>query len=103
MGGFQRLSGFEEFELVGQVVGVAGLRYYRRFAYDQLFGKEAFLGASLEHGGAYADWSDLGGDVGFVAGSGFAGLQTSLGPLILGVGAAEGGQFSTTLTLGTRF
>lgn len=103
VGGFQRLSGFEEFELIGQVVGVAGLRYYRRFAYDQLFGKEAFFGGSVEYGGAYDAWGDLGGAGSFVAGSVFGGLQTSLGPLILGFGAAEGGQFSATLTLGTRF
>jgi len=103
VGGFQRLSGFEAFELIGQVVGVAGLRYYRRFAYDQLFGKEAFFGGSLEYGGAYASWGDLGMDGSFVAGSVFGGLQTSLGPLILGIGAAEGGQFSATLTLGPRF
>ncbi len=103
IGGFQRLSGFDENELVGQVVGVAGLRYYRRFAYDQLFGKEAFFGGSLEYGGAYEGWDDVGGEASFFAGSVFAGLETSLGPLTLGVGAAEGGQLSATLTLGARF
>lgn len=103
IGGFQRLSGFEEGELIGEVVGVAGLRYYRRFQYDTLFGKQAFFGGSLEYGGAYQSWSDLGRDGSFVAGSLFAGLETSLGPLILGLGAAETGQFSATLTLGARF
>jgi len=103
IGGFQRLSGFDERELIGEVVGVAGLRAYRRFAYDTLFGKQAFLGGSLEYGGAYADFGELGGDGSFVAGSVFAGLETSLGPLILGFGAAESGQFSATLSLGSRF
>ncbi|MEO1532698.1 MAG: hypothetical protein AAFU72_11055, partial [Pseudomonadota bacterium] len=103
IGGFQRLSGFEDGELVGEVVGVAGLRYYRRVPYDTLFGKEAFFGGSVEYGGAYEDWSDVGGEGSFVAGSLFAGIQTSLGPLILGVGAAETGQYSATLTLGSRF
>ncbi|MGF1444813.1 MAG: patatin-like phospholipase family protein [Pikeienuella sp.] len=103
IGGFQRLSGFEEGELIGQVVGVAGLRYYRRFEYDTLFGKEAFAGGSIEYGGAYEDWDDLGGDGSFVAGSLFAGLETSLGPVIFGIGAAETGQYSATLTLGARF
>ncbi|MEM9148380.1 MAG: hypothetical protein AAGC57_19625, partial [Pseudomonadota bacterium] len=39
----------------------------------------------------------------FYAGSMFAGIETSLGPLVLGFGAAETGQFSATLTLGARF
>ncbi len=103
IGGFQRLSGFDDGELIGRVVGVGGLRYYRRFAYDQLFGKEAFLGGSVEYGGAYDGWGDLGGEGSYAAGSLFAGIETSLGPLVIGFGAAETGQFSTTLTLGTRF
>ena len=103
IGGFQRLSGFEEGELVGNVAGVMGLRYYYRFPFDTLFGKEAFLGGSAEYGGAYSGWDEVGGDNSFVAGSLFAGIETSLGPFILGFGAAETGQFSATLTLGTRF
>ncbi|MEL6264919.1 MAG: patatin-like phospholipase family protein [Pseudomonadota bacterium] len=103
IGGFQRLSGFEEGELIGSVVGVAGLRYYYRFPFDSLFGKEAFLGGGGEYGGAYASWGDLGQEGSFVAGSLFAGIETSLGPLILGFGMAETGQYAGTLTLGTRF
>jgi len=103
IGGFQQLSGFEEGELIGEVVGVAGLRAYRRIPYDTLFGKEAFFGGSIEYGGAYESWSDLAGEGSFLAGSIFAGIQTSLGPLMLGFGMAESGQFATTLTLGARF
>lgn len=103
IGGFQRLSGFDEGELIGTVVGVAGLRYYYRFPYDTLFGKEAFLGGSAEYGGAYPGWDGIGREGSYVAGALFAGIETSLGPLILGFGAAETGQFSATLTLGTRF
>ncbi len=103
IGGFQRLSGFEQGELIGEVVGLVGLRYYRRFRFDTLFGKEAFLGGSLEYGGAYSGWDEVGGEGSFVAGSVFAGIQTSLGPLILGFGTAETGQYSGTLTLGVRF
>ncbi|MGF1502219.1 MAG: patatin-like phospholipase family protein [Paracoccaceae bacterium] len=103
IGGFQRLSGFENGELIGNVVGVIGIRYYRRFGFDTLFGKETFIGASAEYGGAYADWEDVGRDGSFLAGSLFAGVETSLGPVILGFGAAETGQFSATLSLGARF
>lgn len=103
IGGFQRLSGFEQNELIGAVVGVAGLRYYHRFLYDTLFGKEAFLGGSIEYGGAYADWGDVLGDGSFVAGSVFAGIETSFGPLMVGFGTADSGQYSVTFTLGARF
>lgn len=103
LGGFQRLSGFSENALFGNVVGMGGLRYYRRFGFDSPFGREAFAGASAEYGGAWADWSDVGVQGAYAAGSVFAGVQTIFGPLIFGVGFAETGQFSLTLGLGARF
>ncbi|MEL6475753.1 MAG: patatin-like phospholipase family protein [Pseudomonadota bacterium] len=103
IGGFQDLSGFAEGELVGNVVALAGLRYYRRFGFESPFGKEAFAGGSVEFGGAFEDWRDIGFDGGFLAGSLFAGVQTPFGPLILGFGAAEQGQFTGTLNLGVTF
>ena len=103
IGGFQRLSGLAEGELLGNVAALAGLRYYRRFGFESPFGSEAFAGVSLEYGGAFADWEDVGGDGSFVAGALFAGVQTPLGPLMLGFGAAEQGQYATTLSLGFRF
>ncbi|MEM7211626.1 MAG: patatin-like phospholipase family protein [Pseudomonadota bacterium] len=103
IGGFQRLSGLAEGELLGNVVALAGLRYYRRFGLESPFGDEAFAGASLEYGGAFADWDQVGGDGSFVAGSLFAGVQTPFGPLMVGVGSAEQGQFASTISLGFRF
>ncbi|MEM9139497.1 MAG: patatin-like phospholipase family protein, partial [Pseudomonadota bacterium] len=72
-GGFQNLSGLAENELLGNVTALAGLRYYRRFGFEHPFGQEAFAGGSLEFGGAFADWNDVGNDGGFLAGSLFAG------------------------------
>lgn len=103
IGGFQKLSGLSENELLGNVTAMAGLRYYRRFGFEHPFGKEAFAGASLEFGGAFANWDQIGNTGGFLAGSVFAGIQTPFGPLILGIGAAEQGQYAGTLNLGFRF
>ena len=103
IGGFQNISGLSEGELLGNVTALAGLRYYRRFGFEHPFGKEAFAGVSLEFGGAFADWNQIGNDGGFLAGSLFAGIQTPFGPFILGFGAAEQGQYAGTLNLGFRF
>ena len=103
IGGFQNLSGLAQGELLGNVTALAGLRYYRRFGFESPFGSEAFAGASLEFGGAFADWDEIGNTGGFLAGAVFAGVQTPFGPLILGLGAAEQGQFAGTLNLGFRF
>ncbi|MEO1493407.1 MAG: patatin-like phospholipase family protein [Pseudomonadota bacterium] len=103
IGGFQNLSGLAEGELLGNVTALVGLRYYRRFGFEHPFGKEAFAGASLEFGGAFDDWDEIGNKGGFLAGAIFAGVQTPFGPLILGFGAAEQGQYAATLNLGFRF
>ena len=103
IGGFQNLSGLAEGELVGNVTALVGLRYYRRFGFESPFGSEAFAGVSLEYGGAFADWDQVGNNGGFLAGSLFAGVQTPFGPLILGIGAAEQGQYSGVLNLGFQF
>ena len=104
IGGFPRLPGFEENELVGNVVGVGGLRYYRRTSIIPFFGRDAFVGGSLSYGGAYESWGDVvDKDGGFVSTSLFAGIETSFGPAILSFGAAEQGQFAASFTLGARF
>ena len=82
---------------------MGGIRYYRRFGFESPFGNEAFAGFSLEYGGAYADWDQVGGDGSFVAGALFAGVQTPFGPLMLGLGTAEQGQYAGTISLGFRF
>ena len=103
IGGFQRLSGLAQDELLGNVVAMGGVRYYRRFGFESPFGQEAFAGVSLEYGGAYADWDRIGGDGSFVSGAVFAGVQTPFGPLILGFGSAEQGQYAATISMGFRF
>jgi NTE family protein len=103
VGGFQNLSGLSNGELLGNVTAVVGARYYKRFGFEHPFGDEAFTGFSLEYGGAFDDWSNVGSDGSFVAGSIFAGAQSPLGPIVLGLGAAEQGQYESTFNLGYRF
>jgi NTE family protein len=103
IGGFQNLSGLAEGELLGNVTALAGIRYYRRFGFEHPFGKEAFAGISLELGGAYEDWDQISRDGTFIAGALFGGVQTPFGPLILGFGVSEQGQYAATLNLGFRF
>lgn len=103
IGGFQRLSSLSDGELLGAIVGVAGARYYRRFGLDSQFGNEAFAGVSLEVGGAWRDWSEVGWDGSLVAGSVFVGIQTPLGPFIVGVGYGDEGEYAGHFSLGYRF
>ena len=104
IGGFPRLPGFDENELVGDVVGVVGVRYYRRTDLIPFFGSEAFIGGGVAYGGAYGDWSEVADpDGSYFSATVFTGFETSFGPAMLAFGAAEQGQFSGTLTLGTRF
>ena len=91
-----------EGQFLGNVTALAGLRYYRRFGLQSHFGNEVFAGASLEFGGAFADWGDIGNNGGSLADSLFARVQTPFGPLILGFGAAEQGQYAGTVNLGFR-
>lgn len=85
IGGFRHLSGLSEGALVGSVTALAGLCYFRRFSFESPSGSEAFAGASLEFGGAFADWDQIGSRGGFRAGSVFAGVQTLFVPQMLGV------------------
>ena len=104
IGGFPVLPGFDDNELLGNIVGAVGLRYYRRLSVIPFFGSDAFYGGSLAYGGAYQRWGDvLDEDGGFVSSSLFAGVETSFGPAIISFGAAEQGQFTGAFTLGARF
>lgn len=103
LGGFQQLSGFSQDEILGNVALLGGLRYYRRFALAALFSREAFVGASVEYGNVWADWGAVDPLDGLFHGAIFAGTETNFGPLFLGFGAGEGGEYAGHLGLGYRF
>ena len=66
-------------------------------------GRALYLGASLEAGNVWSDLSDARLEDLTVAGSIFLGADTILGPVYLGVGAAESGQQSIYLQLAPAF
>ena len=104
LGGLFNLSGFPSDELTGQNFASGALIYYRNIgAQEGLLNVPLYLGASLEAGNVWDDRSDMGFDDLIVAGSGFLGADTPLGPVYLAYGHAEGGNDSVYFFLGQTF
>jgi NTE family protein len=99
-GGFARLSGYRRQELNGQNFGMllGGYRYH--FAGSGML--PAFLGGIIEYGQVAQDRSDLFAE-GEFNGSLYFGYRSPLGPLYLGVGAAEGGRQTYFFHIGNIF
>lgn len=100
VGGFFNLSGFDNYELTGQqkLVLIAG--GMRRLGDFQFF--PIYAGATLEAGNTWERAGDIGNDLLF-GGSLFLGLDTVIGPLYMGVGAAEQDQSTAFIILGSPF
>ena len=101
LGGFLRLSGFDQDRLTGQQAGLARLIYMREIQNAQFF--KAYVGASLELGNTWQDTGDISfGDTIF-AGSAFIGADTPIGPIYLGYGRNDRSDGSVYLFLGPLF
>jgi len=100
LGGFLRLSGLAQDELTGQQTGLARLVYLRRI--NDLQRLKAYAGASLELGNAWKDSGDIFHNS-IVAGSAFIGTDTPVGPVYLGYGRTNRGDWSVYLFLGPLF
>jgi NTE family protein len=105
VGGFLRLSGLHEDQLVGTKGGLARLMYYHELTTFNLgsMTQRMYAGFSLEAGGVYNEgdpvtWPSL-----RRAGSIFVGADTVLGPAYLGYGYEESGQQSAYIIIGRRF
>jgi NTE family protein len=104
-GGFLRLSGLHEDQLIGTKGGLTRLMYYRELTKFNLgsMTQRMYAGFSLEAGGVY----DTGDPVSWPslrrAGSIFVGADTVLGPAYLGYGYEESGQQSAYIIIGRRF
>ncbi|WP_407353910.1 patatin-like phospholipase family protein [Luteimonas sp. R10] len=86
-GGLTYLSGFGEREVIGNHGVLARAVYYRRFGrLDALFSVPAYVGGSLEYGGAFAERNDINAGNLIIAGSVFMGVESPLGPIFLGYG-----------------
>jgi NTE family protein len=89
MGGFLNLSGLKRNEISGEYAGLARVVYYRKF--DKVKFLPAYVGGSLEYGGAWLDKDDINADNSLLAGSVFLGLDSPLGPVLVGWGNTQGG------------
>lgn len=100
LGGFMKLSGFEQDQLSGQHFGLAQLIYMRRINDIQFF--KAYAGATLGAGNVWQDSGDIGQDL-IYAGNVFVGVDTPVGPLYLSYGHNSEGHDSLYLYLGPLF
>ncbi|CAK0776568.1 BamA/TamA family outer membrane protein [Gammaproteobacteria bacterium] len=104
LGGFTKLSGYQDRELNGQYSGLARLIYlYRLNQTSKAFSVPMYAGASLEVGNVWNTTSAIG--LGHLRGAGslFLGIDSPLGPLYLANGFAQGGHQSLYFFLGKTF
>lgn len=101
LGGFLRLSGFEENRLTGQQAGLARLVYMRQINDIKQF--RTFAGASVEAGNVWQKTGDIGTGDNILAGSIFVGADTPIGPVYLAYGHNDTGEGSLYLYLGPLF
>ncbi len=100
LGGFGRLSGFDNHELSGQHFAHLLLAYYRWMNDFELL--PVYVGATLEAGNTWRRGRDIDASP-RLGGSLFLGVDTLAGPLYLGVGIAEGGRSAAFIFLGNPF
>jgi NTE family protein len=105
LGGIFRLSGLGEKQLLGDSGGLAQLGYYRELTRLDLgaLTSRVYAGASVETGNVYASGEKITLDSLRHGGSLYLGAQTAIGPAILGIGFADGGERRIYFMLGQRF
>lgn len=101
IGGFSRLVGYQNNELVGQnyAVLLGGYSYH----FGDVLGQPALLGGTLEYGNVWQDRSDMSFSDGVMNGSAYVGIDSWIGPILLGIGGREGGERNAFLEVGRRF
>jgi NTE family protein len=103
LGGFTRLSGYQDRELSGQYLALGRLVYYYRLDdTSAALTVPTYLGTSLEIGDVWQRRQAI-FDSYRLAGSLFLGLDTFLGPMYLAGGLAEGDKYSLYFFLGRTF
>ena len=100
LGGFHRLSGYHDGELLGNYVLFSRLNWYLRMAESAQLTRALFLGATLEAGNAYRTRDDLRDGTLRIGTSLYAGADTALGPLYLALTHAPRGRTGIVLFLG---
>ena len=101
LGGFLHLSGYARHELSGSYLAFGYVGLLRRLN-ERFSTVPIYLGATLETGNTWEFAEEFGKDW-IMGGSLFLGFDTFLGPLYLGVGAAEEDHQSAFVYLGSPF
>lgn len=101
VGGYSRLVGFQPNELTGQHYAVLLTGY--SYQIGKLLNQEALVGGLLEYGNVWQDRADMDFGDGVLNGSVYVGVDSWLGPILLGLGAREGGEHNWFLEIGRRF
>jgi NTE family protein len=100
LGGFHRLSGYQQDQLTGSEVLYGRLMAYHRLDTSPLLTRGFFMGASLEAGNAWFGQDGMTLSDMRLGSSLFVGADTALGPLYLGITYAPRGQTALYLYLG---
>jgi len=89
LGGFLNMSGLQVNQLSGEYAGLVTAFYYRKF--DRFKILPAYIGGSAEYGGAWADRDDISSKSSLFGGSFFLGVDSPLGPVLIGLGRTNEG------------
>lgn len=108
LGGFQRLSGFRQNELIGNQIVFARLKYLYRLLGDSnnVFHFPVYLGATLEAGNVFGDYTQpekIDWNNTKQSGSLFIGMNTPLGPTYLAYGYHNADKQSVYFYFGKSF
>ena len=102
LGGLGRLSGYQEGGIFAPQTALVRGVYYRSLGHaDGLMRMPVYVGGSLELGGHWVRRDDIDRDGLTAAASAFLGLETVLGPVLVGYGRAEHGVDSFYLLFGS--
>jgi len=103
LGGLFNLSGLNRDQVSGNELVLGGVIYSARvMKLSPLVGKYLYAGASFEAGNAWFNRSDVSTNDLIYAGSVFLGIDSSIGPIYMGFGHAEGGISALYFSLGAR-
>ncbi len=100
LGGFHRLSGYLDGELLGNYLIFSRLNWYLRLGDSMQLTRAVFLGATFEAGNTYRTRDDLRQGTLRTGSSLYAGADTALGPVYLALTHAPRGRTGIALFLG---
>ena len=102
LGGYHRLSGYANNQLIGNYLGYTSLTYRYRTPWS-ILNNPLILGASIEAGNTWRTASSIGSENMKYSGSLFGALNTPIGPAQLGMGLTKNGKANFYFFLGRTF